>query len=764
MSTDFLTFLDTQLNPEQLQAVKHTAGSLLVIAGAGSGKTRVITARIAHLMQHLQVPHSAIVALTFTNKAAHEMKERVARFTNSTTLPFVGTFHAYCLQLLKQFKRDEIFSIIDSDDQEKLIKTILERHNLSKQFTVKSIAYQISQLKCHKIEPAAHAELFFKNPIIFDIYQQYEAIKRANKSLDFDDLLLEALNLFKDPIFKERFSSRVRHVLVDEYQDTNTVQHALLKAIALAQEEFKLDSLCVVGDEDQSIYSWRGATVENMRTFYKDFPATTIIKIERNYRSVQPILDIANTLIECNTQRNTKTLWSDKQGKNAVVSLACGSEYQESDAVIHAITNIRAKQPEHEIAILYRTHTQSRALEENLIRWGIAYKIIGGTQFYDRMEIKDLLGYLKLVVNPYDRVSFLRIINTPNRSLGQASIDAFMDIWSYEPFLHYKEVIAHAAQQQAIPAAKISIAQNFIHIFKDLEPATRPKEALERIIERSSYVAYLKRAYDEDDATARIDNIKELLAAVHHFEQEGCVTVQQFLEEIALMQDKLARTQENKQAVMLMTLHAAKGLEFDTVLLTGIEENLLPTPRSLQEPHGLQEERRLFYVGITRACKHLILMHAKNRYTYGSLQKQLPSRFLQDISSTNIPSYDCTYWDKSRFNLFFSAWFGGRTPQEQPMQTYKPHAPAVSEFNQYIPKNTNSFSAYASKKVVVPEKASTHFAATSHGLRANCVVKHTTYGLGTVQHIEEKNNDQTFATVKFACGIKKILAKFLQKI
>lgn len=744
MRESFNDFLTNNLNEAQKQAVTHETGSVLVIAGAGSGKTRVITARITHLIINKKVPASSIVALTFTNKAAMEMKERIASFLDAhTELPFVGTFHSYCVQLLKRYKEHlpyEFVSILDSDDQQKLIHAILTRHGLQKQFNAKSVAHHISQMKNHSVSPENLATEYLPHPMLTDIFNAYEAEKRASKTFDFDDLLLETLRLLKkNSVVKNRFQHNIRHILVDEYQDTNVVQHELLKAMALDNGQLAIDSVCAVGDEDQSIYSWRGASVANMAHFKTVFPGTQIITIEQNYRSVQPILNLANNAIKNNTFRTPKTLWSDKKGSNRIQSLLCLTEYQEARAITQLLHSAKDKYGLHNVGILYRTHTQSRAIEEALLKESIPYRIIGGIQFYERKEIKDLIAYLKIIVNPFDRVSFFRIINTPARGLGDKFEQDFYSLWNNEPFASWHDIINHCISTHMLGKTKTATLVAFTHIIQGIDPAESTSKALETIIKRTEYIQYIKNTNEPQEAQARLDNIKELLEAVKHFELNGTTTVTQFLDEVALMQELMNKQNRNSNAVSLMTLHAAKGLEFSLVILPGLEEGIIPTTRSLTLHATTEEERRLFYVGITRAKEHLLITHTKHRYSYGQMIDQLPSRFLQEVQSL-IPQEECSYWNISQINQFFAQWLG-----IQPKITSTVYIPTPP----------------ASSKKISPAPSAT---PTQTTWRKNQPVKHEKYGVGTVQEIEEKGSGDTYITVRFKVSVKKILAQFLRRL
>ncbi len=742
--SSFDTFLENDLNPAQKQAVMHNNGAVLVIAGAGSGKTRVITARITHLIINQQVAPFAIVALTFTNKAANEMKKRVAQFLgNNHGLPFIGTFHSYCVQLLKKnndLLPSPFFSILDDSDRQKLIKAILQRNNLHKQFTARSVSYQISQMKNHTTDPDKSAQHYLINPLLFDLYQTYEKEKRASKCLDFDDLLLEAFQLFKkNRSLKKSEQERIKHILVDEYQDTNVIQHALLKQMATRNKQLIVESICAVGDEDQSIYSWRGATIANMLNFKKDFSSTKIIKIEQNYRSVQPILDVANEVIQNNVERNPKQLWSNKRGRNRIQILSCLSEYQEAETIAQMLTIIEQKQALNSVAILYRTHTQSRAIEEALIKQAIPYKIIGGIQFYERKEIKDLLAYLRLVANPFDRTSFFRIANVPSRGLGAKFEEQFYSIWHNQPFLTFHQIATTCIKEKMVVQSKARALQQFIGVFSDLEPTSKPSDAIEHIIQKTGYLSYLKNAYDPPDSQDRIDNIKEFIDAIKYFEANHGNTITLFLDDVTLMQEKMNTKKDQQDTVMLMTLHAAKGLEFDTVILSGLEEGLLPTSRALQQENAIEEERRLFYVGITRAKERLLLLHTKYRYTYGQMVDQSPSRFLHEIPPS-LPHDDCSYWKQIQLRTFFTDWLGFK----------KKETSVITFQGTHVIKD----------KKGQPQKSIVH--ATLGSWKKHQPVIHKKYGTGTIKMVEKKEKNKIYVTVLFKSGIKKILADYLQ--
>lgn len=772
--SQFNQFVETNLNPSQREAVTHKDGSLLIVAGAGSGKTRVITTRITHLIMNEQVMPSSIIALTFTNKAALEMKERIEKFLERKyELPFVGTFHSFCLRLLKQnsdLLESPFISILDEDDQHKILQNIINGAGLQKKVTAKQLSYQISQLKNQSIDPSQHESLSL-NPMVREAFAAYEKEKIASRCLDFDDLLLEVVKLFrKNEKFKKDFQQRISHILVDEYQDTNIVQHELLKQMALIpsatkkEQKLAVDSLCAVGDEDQSIYSWRGATVTNIMNFSKDFQGTKIIKIEQNYRSVQPILDLANHVIQHNTNRNPKNLWSEKKGSDRIRTIAFLSEYQEADSIAQFLKSASKKQKLNSIAILYRTHFQSRALEEAFLKNSIPYKIIGGIQFYERKEIKDILAYLKLVVNPYDRASFMRVINCPLRGLGTKFEEQFAQTWNQNLFATFKDITNQLIVNQEITGIKKDAVLSFIKLFDTISPHDKASSAVQKIISEVAYFTYLKDTFDPEEAISKIDNVKELIQAINHLESQKITTIADFLDEVALMQAQIQEGGDEKDPVLLMTLHAAKGLEFDTVILTGLEEGLLPSSRSLGIEESIEEERRLFYVGITRAQERLMLSYARYRYQYGTMVDQRPSRFVREIPSGTMAGYDASYWNNTQISHFFNAWLvQGMPTSPQDFTTFAKPKSNISAFSFKSKtvsapiKTQSSETKLSSSKNILSDGA---FAKA--GFKKNQPVTHQKFGVGIVQDVELRANGITYLEVKFKIGTKKLDANFVK--
>jgi DNA helicase-2/ATP-dependent DNA helicase PcrA len=744
---EFTDFLNTQLNSEQLQAVQCASGPILIIAGAGSGKTRVITARIANLILNDGSSPSGIIALTFTNKAAQEMQHRITGMLGALPeMPFLGTFHSYCLRFLKKHQdllETPFFSILDEDDQQKILNGIIKRNALNKRVTAKQLSYHISLLKNQSINPEGSQDLQYDH-FLYEVYKAYEQEKRTSKCLDFDDLLLETVRLLKNN--KELLASvhqSIEHVLVDEYQDTNVVQHELLKLLTQREnKKLAVKSICVVGDEDQSIYSWRGATVTNILNFKNDFPHTSIIKIEQNYRSVQPILEVANQIITHNEQRNPKNLWSTREGTDRILLLACTSEYQEADSIVSFIKTSIANKLYNSCAILYRAHYQSRAIEEALIKRGIPYSIIGGIQFYERKEIKDLLAYLRLIANPFDKTSLFRVINCPQRGLGEAFEELFYDRWHIEPLMSYIDVAHTLCKEGIIQGKKAQALSSFLAILEELNPSDQPSIVLDVILKKTNYLTYLKENFDEQEAESKTENVKELLQAIQHVESLHPTTVGTFLDEVALLQEKIAiAKKEDKHIVTLMTLHAAKGLEFDNVAIVGLNEDLLPSSRSANDPDGLEEERRLLYVGITRARERLILSYAHNRHTYGQLTEHLPSRFIREIPTSLFTRHDLGYAYPEQLDMIFSQWLHSQKSLTTPILTF------------------------GNKQATIANKETAKIAINQEiSWKKNQPVSHSQFGIGIIQEIELKKNGKLYITANFKSGTKKIESSFLKSV
>lgn len=744
----------TNLNTQQRAAVEPATGILLVRAGAGSGKTRVITTRIAHLISEHKISPLAIIALTFTNKAATEMRERVATLLTKNLVapevPYVGTFHAYCLRLLKKNRHllpIQDFTILDDGDQEKLVQKILTDAGLNKQLSTGRVRSAIAYAKNNAINGQVNI-LDIDHPTIRELFLAYETEKKRSHCFDFDDLLIETINLFKKHDDCRAAHQRIiRHLLVDEYQDTNRVQHALLKTLACDQTDtYILDSLCVVGDEDQSIYSWRGATVGNILDFGKDFPGTHSITIEQNYRSVQPILEAANYIINNNLARAPKKLWSTREGHDRIRIIKAQSDRHEGDLIARAVTAARQLKRGETCAVLYRSHYQSRAIEEALIASSIPYAIIGGLEFYGRQEIKDLVAYIKLAVNPYDRVSFLRIFNTPARGLGDRFEELFFDAWDREPLLTFDGMARKIIDNGLVSGTKRKSLELFLQVFSKLSPESAPIDALKTVIQETNYKAYLHHTFDHEIALEKEANVTELLNAVVEMHERGITTVAQLLDEIALIQGKNEKNSRQENKLLLMTLHAAKGLEFDFVIIPGLEEGIFPSGRASIDITSLEEERRLLYVGITRARERVVLLHTARRYTFGQLTYQSPSRFIDELPTGSIPREDATTWSSYLGASFFTKWLAGTKKTDNTDKTDNEPVSRPWEDDPFVPVP------------VIPIKRACSSTLWEPGQR----VSHKIFGPGTIVAVDAKETGITYLTIRFESGEKKISASFVK--
>lgn len=628
----------TGLNKEQQQAVQHTEGPLLILAGAGSGKTKVLTVRIAHLLAQGVNPYE-ILAITFTNKAAKEMKSRVEGLVGDVANRiWLSTFHSFCAKFLR-FELDNFlgynsnFTIYDTSDSQAVIKAALKALNLDdKYYPVGAMIGAISDAK-NKLLFASdfrkQARDFYQQKVA-DVYEYYERELRKNNALDFDDLLLVAVKLLQsNEAVLDKYSKRFRYVMIDEYQDTNHAQYLLAKLLA---SHWK--NIAVVGDADQSIYAWRGADIQNILDFEKDYPNCTSIKLEQNYRSTKIILDAANAVIENNEGRPKKNLWTDKTEGAKIQHFTAQSEHEEAafigDTIAkkHDIHGV----PYGDMAILYRTNAQSRVLEEALIKRALPYTMVGGTKFYDRKEIKDVLAYLRVLYNPFDDLSLLRIINVPKRSIGATTVAKLQDYARANGMSLFMTLTQLHLVDTIKGKTKEKLEEFGILIFTlvaEMEDKT-VLDILESILDRTGYLAQLEESTDPQDQ-ARAENIGELLSVAKDFQDTNPNgTVEDFLEQVALVNDVDSFEQEESK-VTLMTLHAAKGLEFPIVFLGGLEEGLFPHSRTLMNPEEIEEERRLAYVGITRAEKELYISNATTRTVFGRTSSYLPSRFIDEI-------------------------------------------------------------------------------------------------------------------------------------
>ncbi len=731
-----------KLNPQQREAVLQTEGPVLILAGAGSGKTRVLTHRIAYLIEERQVNPWNIMAITFTNKAAGEMRQRVDQIVGfGSESVWVSTFHSSCVRILRRFI-DRIgygnnFTIYDADDQKSVIKDICKRLNVdTKIYKERAILGAISSAKDELIGPEAYAlnnqgDIHKKR--ISDVYTEYQAQLHRNNALDFDDLIVKTVELFQCcPEVLDYYQERFRYIMVDEYQDTNTAQFRFVSLLAS-----KYQNLCVVGDDDQSIYKFRGANIGNILGFEKDFPSARVVRLEQNYRSTQNILDAANEVIKNNTERKSKTLWTEN-GKGSLVHLKQFlNGFEEAEYVAGEIGKaVRTGQCSYkDCAILYRTNAQSRLFEEKFLMANIPYKIVGGINFYARKEIKDLLAYLKTVDNAVDDLAVRRIINIPKRGIGATTIGRVQDYAVDREFSFY-DALREAEEIPGIGrgASKIVPFIHFIQSLKSKVGYISVLELLNEIIEETGYVKDLELE-DTDEARARIENIDELISKVTTYEESvENPTLSGFLEEVALVAD-IDTVDNNQDHVLLMTLHSAKGLEFPRVFLTGMEDGIFPSYMTItaDDPGELEEERRLCYVGITRAMRELTLTSAQQRMIRGETQYNKVSRFVREIPR-ELVDLDREIKDRKTLEIPVDNTYA-KMKQAFRMKTLEP--------KQFTVKKAESL-AYD----------------------VGDTVRHVKFGVGIVEKIIEGGKDYE-VTVNFdQYGVKKMFASFakLKKI
>jgi DNA helicase-2/ATP-dependent DNA helicase PcrA len=743
------------LNPEQRDAVLQTDGAVLILAGAGSGKTRVIAHRIAHIVSTGLAPADGILAVTFTNKAAEEMRSRVAALLQAEcSRMWISTFHSLCARLLRReapaigLSRD--FVIYDSSDQLSVVKQALKALNIDDSLVQPRAALsRISHAKNTMQGPETFASGW--NPRDKQIGQVYEFYRNAlteSHALDFDDLLLKTLELVeKSESVRTRYSRQFRYVMVDEYQDTNRPQYLLVKRLA---EHHR--NICVVGDPDQSIYKWRGADLRNILDFETDFPNPTIVRLERNYRSTQIILDAASAVISQNRNRKEKRLWTDKEGGARILYFRGNDELEEADFITRTTRRALQEDSNGLAAVLYRTNSQSRAIEDALMREGIAYKIVGGVRFYERKEIKDTIAYLKLIVNPYDDVSVRRVINVPTRGIGKGVMDgldalgppadlppllaAGLDPVASSNSLWVK--IERAINERALAPraiASLTVFRDLIVALTDMARVETVSIAVGKALDQSGYLRDLREERSEE-AEARIENLAELVSAAREYEaRDPEPSLGGFVDQLSLLSEADEEDGTRDARVWLMTLHAAKGLEFPVVFMAGLEEGLFPHSRSRDDDAELEEERRLCYVGMTRARERLVLSSAARRRVFGDYQPTAPSRFLDEVPSElielaafqssyqrNFPTYEM------RPNPYGRGGRGGTRVRETPETT---------------------FAAYED------EDQSAGGGNPKPGAR----VRHAQFGVGTVISVEPLDDDAKIV-VRFPIGQKTLRAKY----
>lgn len=708
------------LNPQQRQAVETTQGPLLILAGAGSGKTKVLTYRIAHILEQGMASPEEILAVTFTNKAAGEMKERIGRLIGANvSMPWMGTFHSICVRMLKREGHyvglGSNFSIYDPGDQLDILKEAMERLNISiKDVNPRAVHSHISNAKNELVSASDYGQYahgYFQE-IVAQVYPVYQQILRENNAVDFDDLLVYAVQLLQqNREVLEKYQNLFKFILVDEYQDTNQAQYIMVNLLAKQHK-----NICCVGDDDQSIYSFRGANIRNILNFHRDYPDATIIKLEQNYRSTQKILDAAHAVVRKNKNRTDKKLWTDNEQGESILIYTAENEKQEAEWVISQAQKAIADGADPEdMAILYRTNAQSRAVEEACVRFGLNYRIVGGVRFYERKEIKDVLAYLRIMYNLSDDASLKRIINVPRRAIGPKAVND----------LQAKAKLANTSMIKLLLGADFTsdskAIEKFALLVKDITSKSQElniMDLIDYVLERTEYVEALKDGSAENEA--RIENIHELITVAAKYVEAGPVSgLAMFLDEVSLLEQDVQEMEGG--AVTLMTIHSAKGLEFETVFLVGMEEGLFPHSRVFTDPKELEEERRLAYVAITRAKKNLYMVHADSRLFFGSRQNNLASRFIDEIPE-NLKELQ-TY---------------GKISSWEDADEYSP-------LNASSNRNSKSFDDGWGKPVNTPR------------LTAGDRVKHEYFGVGTVASV---NGEMVKIKFGSAFGVKELSLEF----
>jgi len=771
------------LNPQQQAAVAHVEGPLLLLAGAGSGKTRVITHRMAHLMEAHRVPGPCILAVTFTNKAADEMRQRVNNLLGGLSAgegPLVSTFHSFCVRVLRRdgarladirpgYTRQ--FTIYDDDDQVALIKSIFRGLGLDEKFMqYRAMSSWISHQKSHKRSPqdVYGASTDQKTSQLASVYEQYEGRLRQANALDFDDLLLETVRLLAhDADLRFQMNRRFEFVMIDEYQDTNRSQYELMRLLTEAHK-----NIAVVGDEDQSIYGWRGADIRNILDFEHDFPNAAVIRLEQNYRSTKNILEAASAVVANNTERKGKWLWTESGAGSPLGRFEAFDGEQEALFIADTIERLLSASPGDRVAVLYRTNFQSRQIEEALRRYGRDYVVLGGFSFYQRAEVKDALAYLKATVSPNDNINLLRIINTPARGIGRGTVEQ-IEQYGQQHQLSAWAAIGRMLEENLFPARAEASLRAFKNLLEELaEFAAQHKvdEVLRQILDRTGYGRMLETDNDPE-SESRLGNLSELVNAASEAAERG-ETIAEFLDHAALVAD--TDQLDERATVSLLTLHNAKGLEFPIVFLAGMEEALFPHIRSLDSKAAMEEERRLCYVGMTRAQKRLYLTSARYRRRFGGGQPEatIPSRFLREVPRTLVEDLSVKSSRAPQVDLF-SEQYEVRETAKRNVYTGKTYN-SVENIKQFFADRGQS-SSQSPAPSPQPQAPSPKPPATSpqppatpartasgraKGFRAGSQVRHPKYGLGTVLRREGDGEDAKL-TVSFpGYGLKKLVEKF----
>ena len=776
------------LNNKQKEAVLATEGPCLVIAGAGSGKTKVLTHKIAYLMSEMYVKPWNILAITFTNKAANEMKERVEKLVGDAAKDmWIGTFHSICVRILRKYidrlGYDHSFLIFDTSDQKTLIKECMKSLKIDdKMFTDRSIMSEISNAKNEMLGPKAYQTKYageYRKEIIGKVYEMYQQKLKENNAVDFDDLINHTIKILtENPDALEYYSDKFKYVLVDEYQDTNKAQFTLVTLLAS-----KYGNITVVGDNDQGIYSFRGADITNILNFEKDFPGAKLIKLEQNYRCTGNILKAANAVIKHNENKYEKKLWTENDEGALPTIHKADDEYDEGRFIVQEINHLRREEymKYSDFTVLYRMNSQSRAIEEILRREGIPYKIVGGLKFYERKEIKDIISYLRLIYNFSDNISLRRIINEPKRGIGKTSIDNIGEI-SEQTGLSMFDIIKHAEDYglNRVKANSMEFIQTIEYLRSKIEELSI-SDLIKETLDKTGYMKALELE-NTTEAESRIENLEEFLTVAIEFEEEEAEnTLADFLEGITLSSD-IDGMEDSEDSVTLMTLHSAKGLEFPVVFLVGLEEGIFPGNKSIGEPKELEEERRLFYVGITRAKQFLYLTCAKRRTIFGSTSYNAISRFVEEIPSDLLDGYDDVMnnkeesYEDSPYNWEYGSNYShnsgfassGKTKTYKidgnsngsMGGTYGGNSVAAKSFG-YGNSNNSGFQFKTAESFLSSlnsKKTSDTFDISKY--KEGQRIYHKKFGEGTINKIEEEGEDYKIDISFDKAGHKRLMAKF----
>ena len=776
------------LNNKQKEAVLATEGPCLVIAGAGSGKTKVLTHKIAYLMSEMHVKPWNILAITFTNKAANEMKERVEKLVGDAAKDmWIGTFHSICVRILRKYidrlGYDHSFLIFDTSDQKTLVKECMKSLKIDdKMFTDRSIMSEISNAKNEMLEPKAYQTKYageYRKEIIGKVYEMYQQKLKENNAVDFDDLINHTIKILtENPDALEYYSDKFKYVLVDEYQDTNKAQFTLVTLLAS-----KYGNITVVGDNDQGIYSFRGADITNILNFEKDFPGAKLIKLEQNYRCTGNILKAANAVIKHNENKYEKKLWTENDEGALPTIHKADDEYDEGRFIVQEINHLRREEymKYSDFTVLYRMNSQSRAIEEILRREGIPYKIVGGLKFYERKEIKDIISYLRLIYNFSDNISLRRIINEPKRGIGKTSIDNIGEI-SEQTGLSMFDIIKHAEDYglNRVKANSMEFIQTIEYLRSKIEELSI-SDLIKETLDKTGYMKALELE-NTTEAESRIENLEEFLTVAIEFEEEEAEnTLADFLEGITLSSD-IDGMEDSEDSVTLMTLHSAKGLEFPVVFLVGLEEGIFPGNKSIGEPKELEEERRLFYVGITRAKQFLYLTCAKRRTIFGSTSYNAISRFVEEIPSDLLEGYDDVMnnkeesYEDSPYNWEYGSNYShnsgfassGKTKTYKidgnsngsMGGTYGGNSVAAKSFG-YGNSNNSGFQFKTAESFLSSlnsKKTSDTFDISKY--KEGQRIYHKKFGEGTINKIEEEGEDYKIDISFDKAGHKRLMAKF----